>query len=204
MATPTTGIDIQPIVVDDHVIVSSVPVSIGGIYTPGDRGVVTALDTATGEVRWTFDTVKGDLWGHPEVNSGGGAWYSPAVDEERRLVYVGVANPAPFPGTADWPNSTSRPGPNLYTDSVVALDLRSGAIRTILWATGFRPDLSWLDVGVFDRKGNVRHDGGVTASPGLYLIGMPFLRRRKSTLIDGAAADAADLSRHLAHYLDCN
>jgi putative flavoprotein involved in K+ transport len=86
----------------------------------------------------------------------------------------------------------------------LTLDLRSGAIRTILWATGFRPDLSWLDVGVFDRNGNVRHDGGVTASPGLYLIGMPFLRRRKSTLIDGAAADAADLSRHLAHHLDCN
>ena len=86
----------------------------------------------------------------------------------------------------------------------LTLDLRSGDIRTILWATGFRPDLSWLDVPVFDRKGRVRHDGGVTASPGLYLIGMPFLRRRKSTLIDGAAADAADLSRHLAHYLDCN
>ena len=86
----------------------------------------------------------------------------------------------------------------------LTLDLRSGAIRTILWATGFRPDLSWLDVPVFDRKGRVRHDGGVTASPGLYLIGMPFLRRRKSTLIDGAAADATDLSRHLAHYLDCN
>ena len=86
----------------------------------------------------------------------------------------------------------------------LTLDLRSGEIRTILWATGFRPDLSWLDVPVFDRKGHVRHDGGVTASPGLYLIGMPFLRRRKSSFIDGAAADAADLSGHLAHYLDSN
>jgi putative flavoprotein involved in K+ transport len=86
----------------------------------------------------------------------------------------------------------------------LTLDLRSGAIRTILWATGFRPDLSWLDVEVFDRKDRVRHDGGVTASPGLYLMGMPFLRRRKSTLIDGAAADAADLSGHLARYLDSN
>ena len=95
------------------------------------------------------------------------------------------------------PTAVAAPAP-------LTLDLRCGAIRTILWATGFRPDLSWLDVGVFDRKGRVRHDGGVTPSPGLYLIGMPFLRRRKSTLIDGAAADAADLSRHLAHYLDCN
>jgi putative flavoprotein involved in K+ transport len=83
----------------------------------------------------------------------------------------------------------------------LTLDLRTGEIRTILWATGFRPDLCWLDVPVFDRTGQVRHDGGVTASPGLYLMGMPFLRRRKSSLIDGAAADAADLSGHLAHYL---
>jgi putative flavoprotein involved in K+ transport len=86
----------------------------------------------------------------------------------------------------------------------LSIDLRSGAIRTILWATGFGPDLSWLDVPVFDRKGQVRHDGGVTASPGLYLMGMSFLRRRKSSFIDGAAADAADLSGHLAHYLDSN
>ena len=128
-ATPTTGIDIQPIVVGDVVIVSSVPISTQGIYTPGDRGVVYALDAATGDVRWTFDTVEGDLWGHPEVNSGGGAWYPPAVDERRQLVYVGVANPAPFPGTPEWPNGSSRPGPNLHTNSVVALDLQTGALR---------------------------------------------------------------------------
>jgi putative flavoprotein involved in K+ transport len=92
----------------------------------------------------------------------------------------------------------------LRASTPLTMDLRSGEIRTILWATGFRPDLSWLDVGVFDRKGQVRHDGGVTASPGLYLMGMPFLRRRKSSFIDGAGADAADLSGHLAHYLHAN
>ena len=129
-ATDTTGIDIQPVIAGDLVIVSSVPVSISGIYTGGDRGVVTALDRATGEVRWEFDTVEGDdLWGNPEVNSGGGAWYPPAVDLERGLVYVGVANPAPFPGTPEHPNGTSRPGDNLYTDSVVALDLATGALE---------------------------------------------------------------------------
>ncbi len=127
--TPTIGIDIQPIVVDGLVIVSSVPISIDGIYAPGDRGVVYALDAATGAERWSFDTVEGDLWGHPEVNSGGGAWYPPAVDEARGLVYVGVANPAPFPGTPEWPNGSSRPGPNLYTNSVVALDLATGELR---------------------------------------------------------------------------
>lgn len=82
------------------------------------------------------------------------------------------------------------------------LDLRSGEIRTVVWATGYRPDYSWLDLPVLDRKGRVRHDGGVvTAAPGLYLMGMPFLRRRKSSLIDGAAADSEDLARHLEGFL---
>jgi putative flavoprotein involved in K+ transport len=83
----------------------------------------------------------------------------------------------------------------------LGLDLRGGEIRTVIWATGCRPDFSWLDVPVLDRKGRVTHDGGVTAWPGLYVLGLPFLRRRKSTLIDGAAADAADLVEHLAGYL---
>ena len=83
----------------------------------------------------------------------------------------------------------------------LSLDLGRGAIRTIIWATGFRPDHSWLEVPVLDRKGQICHDGGVVASPGLYLIGMPFLRRRKSALIDGAGADARDLCDHLVSYL---
>jgi putative flavoprotein involved in K+ transport len=83
------------------------------------------------------------------------------------------------------------------------LDLRSGEIRTVVWATGLQPEFGFLsgDLPVFDRKGRVRHDGGVTASPGLYVIGLPFLRRRKSTLIDGAGPDAADIAEHLASYL---
>lgn len=84
----------------------------------------------------------------------------------------------------------------------LGMDLASGEIRTILWATGFRPDHSWLDVPVFDRKGRIRHDGGVAEAPGMYLMGIPFLRRRKSSLIDGAGDDARDLSAHLASYLD--
>jgi putative flavoprotein involved in K+ transport len=81
------------------------------------------------------------------------------------------------------------------------LDLASGEIRSIIWATGFRPDYSWLDVPVVDRKGHLRHDGGVVDAPGLYAIGLPVLRRRKSTFIHGAEDDARDLIDHLASYL---
>ena len=81
------------------------------------------------------------------------------------------------------------------------LDLGRGGIRTVVWASGYRPDYSWLDVPVLDHKGRLRHDGGVVESPGMYVLGLHFLRRRKSSLIDGAAADARDLSEHLASYL---
>jgi putative flavoprotein involved in K+ transport len=83
----------------------------------------------------------------------------------------------------------------------LGLDLASGEIRSIVWATGFRPDHSWIDMPVFDRKGRIRHDGGVVEAPGMYLMGIPFLRRRKSSLIDGAGDDARDLSDHLVSYL---
>ena len=81
------------------------------------------------------------------------------------------------------------------------LDLNRGEIRTIVWATGYRPDYSWLDVPVLDRKGRIRHDGGVVDSPGMYLMGVQFMRRRKSVLIDGAGDDARDLSAHIACFL---
>ena len=85
--------------------------------------------------------------------------------------------------------------------SPLHLDLASGEIQSIVWATGFRPDYSWLDVPVVDRKGHLRHDGGVVEAPGLYAIGLPVLRRRKSTFIHGAEDDARDLVAHLAGYL---
>ena len=78
------------------------------------------------------------------------------------------------------------------------LDLRSGEIRAIVWATGFRPDYGWLDVPVLDAKGNLLHDGGVVDSPGLYALGLPVLRRRKSTFIHGIEDDARQVTGYLA------
>jgi putative flavoprotein involved in K+ transport len=81
------------------------------------------------------------------------------------------------------------------------LDLRSGEIAAIVWATGFRPDYGWLDVPVVDAKGRLHHEGGVLDSPGLYALGLPVLRRRRSTFIHGIEDDAREVIDHLAHYL---
>jgi putative flavoprotein involved in K+ transport len=106
-------------------------------------------------------------------------------------------------GLSDGVDPPHRPEPTrLEASPPLGLDFGRSGIRTIVWATGFRPDYSWLDVPVLDRKGNIRHDGGVvTEAPGLYVMGLPFLRRRKSSLIDGVGDDARDLSAHLAAHL---
>ena len=85
----------------------------------------------------------------------------------------------------------------------LTLDLAGGEVRTIVWACGYRPDHSWLHLPVFDRRGRIRHDGGVLSdAPGVYLLGTPFLRRRRSSFISGAAPDTAELGDHLRRFLD--
>ena len=84
----------------------------------------------------------------------------------------------------------------------VLIDLVAEGFDTVLWATGFRADYSWLDVPVCDRKGEIRHDGGVVPhAPGLYRIGLNFLRRRKSSFIHGAEDDAREIVEHLVGHL---
>jgi len=84
----------------------------------------------------------------------------------------------------------------------LTIDLDDRNIKTVIWATGFRPDYGWLDVDILDRKGYIRHDGGVANAPGMYVIGLPVLRRRKSSFIHGTEDDVNDLIAHLATYLD--
>lgn len=95
-----------------------------------------------------------------------------------------------------------RPEPTAVPASPLGIDLRSGEIASIVWATGIKPDFSWLDAPVFDHRGRLRHEGGIVDWPGLYAVGLPVLRRRRSSYIDGAARDAEELTTHLAGYLD--
>lgn len=96
----------------------------------------------------------------------------------------------------------TRPEPTrVQHPSPLTLDLDSGEIRSIVWATGFRPDLSWVGLDVFDDAGRLCHDGGVVDAPGVYFLGGAFLRRRKSSFIHGAGDDTAELADHLLHHL---
>ena len=123
------GIDVMPQVVGDNLIVSTVPTTFSD-YAGGAMGIIYALNVRTGAISWDFNTVKdGYLWGNAAVNSGGGTWYPPAVDSAGRI-FFGTGNPAPFGGPVQYPNGSSRPGANLYTDSLVALDSRTGKL---LW-----------------------------------------------------------------------
>jgi outer membrane protein assembly factor BamB len=122
------GIDMAPGYHEGIVYVSTVPVNVGEFYGAGGVGILWALDAKTGKKLWSFDTVPKDLWGKPEVNSGGGLWYPPAFDGKGSM-YIGVGNPAPFPGTENEPWGSSRPGPNLYSDALVKLNAKTGKME---------------------------------------------------------------------------
>lgn len=148
------GISMAPGYSEGMVFISTVPVNAEESYEGGGVGVLWALDAKTGKKLWHFDTVPKSLWGKPTVNSGGGVWYPPAFDGKGSL-YVGIGNPAPFPGTLKYPWGSSRPGANLYTDSLVKLDAKTGKLE---WYHQVTPhDLYDWD---FQGPPMVVHDGG--------------------------------------------
>ncbi len=81
-------------------------------------------------------------------------------------------------------------------------ELKLSGFSAVIWATGYRPTYPWLDPAAFDHRHRVVHDGGVARLDGLYLLGLPFMRRRRSNLISGVGTDAADLLGHLRRRLD--
>jgi len=142
----TVGIDIQPVEYNGLVYVSTVPgTENANFYTGGGMGILYALDYKTGKIKWSFNTIEnGSLWGNAQVNSGGGAWFTPAVDTKSGLMFWGIGNPAPWPGTKEFPNATSRPGPNLYTNSILAMKHDTGVLT---WYQQAKPhDLFDLDL----------------------------------------------------------
>lgn len=134
----TVGITIQPLVYDNMVYVST---EAGGTSSSSDPaggvGVLYAVNQMTGNVIWSFNTVDSeDIWGNPDINYGGGTYMPPGIDLKTNVIYWGTTNSAPVPGTKDYPNGSSRPGPNLYTNSMLALNHSTGEL---LWYTQVYP-----------------------------------------------------------------
>jgi putative flavoprotein involved in K+ transport len=88
-------------------------------------------------------------------------------------------------GPPDRPHRTRLPSPPTQADLA--------GVGTVVWATGYRPRYPWLDPALLDRAGRIRHVGGVLDAPGLYVLGLPFTRRRKSSFLDGVGPDAEEL-----------
>jgi outer membrane protein assembly factor BamB len=138
----------QPSVFDHAVYVTTQAASSGRgeirfhSYQGGSSGAVFLLNPETGEPTWHWQVVEDGFWGHPDVNSGGGLWFPPAIDTATGISYWGSGNPSPLPGIKGFPNGSSRPGPNLYTNSLIALD-RAGKLA---WYNQVKPhDLFNLD-----------------------------------------------------------
>jgi putative flavoprotein involved in K+ transport len=94
-----------------------------------------------------------------------------------------------------------RSPPFMPPSGPAALDLRSDGVGTVILATGHRRDYRWLDLPVLDRAGEIRHEGGITPAPGLFALGLRFLRRRSSSFIDGVGRDAEELAPAIAALL---
>jgi outer membrane protein assembly factor BamB len=113
------GIAMAPGFDNGTVYVSTVPANVRTVYGAGGQGILWALNAKTGAPEWSWNEDQ-NLWGHPGVNSGAGLWYEPSFDAQGNI-YLGIGNPAPIFGTKSYPLGSSRPGPDLYTDSVVKL-----------------------------------------------------------------------------------
>jgi len=131
---PYEPIEIAPVIYDSTAYVSTNPTGSGeGQYRGGEKGIFYAIDVSTGYTLWQWDTTTDNLWGQPRVNSGGGLWYPVSIDDAGNL-YFGVGNAAPWPGTEDYPNASSRPQEDLYASSMVSLSSETGELRWYLQA----------------------------------------------------------------------
>jgi putative flavoprotein involved in K+ transport len=84
------------------------------------------------------------------------------------------------------------------TNPILELNLAEAGVTSIIWATGFAVDFSWLKVGAVDDKGLPKHQRGISAEPGVYFLGLPWQSRRASSFIWGVWHDAKFLADHIA------
>ncbi len=175
--------------------ITGAPLAFGGVVVvgvsgaeAGIRGFLDAYDARTGERRWRFHTIPApgepgnETWGGDSWKTGGGStWLTGSYDPSLGLIYWGVGNPGPL-----W-NGDSRPGDNLYTCSLIALDAESGALR---WHFQYTPhdthdwDAAQVPV-LFDRvmNGKPRQLVAMANRNGFYYV----LDRRSGEFLSGTA-----------------
>jgi putative flavoprotein involved in K+ transport len=97
----------------------------------------------------------------------------------------------------DAPPDDRPPYDDFTPATVTELDLDAVGVATVVWATGYRLDFSWVDLPIFDEWSYPRHERGVTAHPGLYAVGLPWLHSEPSSVFAGVGADAAHIVDHI-------
>ncbi len=131
--------------------------------------------------------------------SGSLANYCASADLKEGRLLDRIDEHARDTGLDDEIEAPTRPDATRVGPPSLGLDLSS--VGTVVWATGFRPRYPWLDAGLLDRKGALVHDGGILPAAGMYVLGLPFQRRRKSSFLDGVGDDAIELTAHLVEHL---
>jgi len=129
-----------------------------------------------------------ELPGHIEYADHRAGQFRRMVDDY--VARTGITAPEPDTDPAERPQPGSTPSPE-------ALSLRAERIATVVWCTGFGPDIGWLRVPVLGSDGSPKHQRGITAAPGLYVAGYPWLSNRGSGILYGVAADAMRIAQHI-------
>lgn len=148
------------------------------------------------------------LVGMAQAFEGGAMWFAPdlaaniAAGDRSYLSMLDAADAYVEKEGLDLPPEPQaremEPDPDCVTSPILALNLADAAVGSIVWATGYSLDFSWLKVDAFDEKGRPVHDRGVSKTPGLYFLGLPWLSRRASAFIWGVWHDAEYLAGHIA------
>jgi len=144
----------------------------------------------------TRDFIKGELTFAPDLQDNirlGDENYLSMLDEADAYIAKNALN---FPEEPDARNML--PDPDCLVNPILKLDLEREGISTVLWATGYRQDFSWLKVDAFDAQGRPRHERGISSEPGVYFLGLPWLSMRGSSFIWGVWKDAKYLAQHIS------
>jgi putative flavoprotein involved in K+ transport len=112
------------------------------------------------------------------------------IDDYVEQAGIDAPSPETDPGEPDLPDLNG-------SGQLKSLDLRKAGVSTIIWCTGFDGDWSWVKADVFDEHGRPKHRAGITDSPGLYFLGMPWLSKRKSGILYGIGEDASRIVDHI-------